>query len=93
MERCPLNSYCNKQTNRCCVKGRIRKAKFFLLNKRYLFAVITAVLPYRMCLEDRHCGRNMICLNGLCQCAKDDMMPVRKKRECSNQNIKFFFIS
>jgi len=27
IERCPLNSYCNKQTNRCCVKGRITKGK------------------------------------------------------------------
>ncbi|CAF0927203.1 unnamed protein product [Rotaria sordida] len=64
MDRCPINSYCNKQTNRCCVK------------------VMTAVFPYRMCLSDRHCGRNMICLNGLCQCARNDLMPVKEKREC-----------
>ena len=24
IERCPMNSYCNKQLNRCCVKGRTR---------------------------------------------------------------------
>jgi len=52
------------------------------LNKRFSFSVITAVLPYQMCLEDRHCGKNMICLNDLCQCARDDLMPARKKREC-----------
>jgi hypothetical protein len=67
IERCPLNSYCNKQTNRCCVK------------------VITALLPYRMCREDRHCGRNMICINGFCQCARDDLIPARNKRECSKK--------
>jgi hypothetical protein len=22
--RCPMNSYCNAQTNRCCIKGKIR---------------------------------------------------------------------
>ncbi|CAF1014592.1 unnamed protein product [Adineta ricciae] len=63
-ERCPINSYCNKQTNRCCIK------------------VITAILPYRACRSDEDCGRNMICSFGLCQCARNDMMPARNKREC-----------
>ncbi len=77
IERCPLNSYCHKQTNRCCVK------------------VITAILPYRMCREDRHCGQNMICINGFCQCARDGWMPARNKRECSktkkiNDRFKIF---
>jgi len=26
-ERCPINSYCNKQTNRCCINGKIRGRK------------------------------------------------------------------
>ncbi|CAF4879182.1 unnamed protein product [Rotaria sp. Silwood1] len=64
MERCPLNSFCNKHTNTCCVK------------------VITAIFPYRMCLSDRHCGQNMICSNGLCQCVNHDFVPAKKKREC-----------
>ncbi len=79
IERCPLNSYCNKQTNRCCVK------------------VITAVLPYRMCREDKHCGQNMKCINGFCQCARQDLIPARNKRECSkiktntiNDRIRIF---
>ncbi|CAF3750071.1 unnamed protein product [Adineta steineri] len=62
--RCPMNSYCNTHTNRCCVK------------------VITAVLPYRMCSIDKHCGKNMVCLSGLCECARQDYVPARKKREC-----------
>jgi hypothetical protein len=35
-----------------------------------------------MCLVDSNCGRNMVCLNGLCQCASNDLMPARQKREC-----------
>ncbi|CAF3381609.1 unnamed protein product [Rotaria socialis] len=62
--RCPMNSFCNAQTNRCCVK------------------VITAVLPYRMCSTDEHCGKNMVCLSGLCECARQDYIAARKKREC-----------
>jgi len=45
--------------------------------------VLTAVLPYRSCIDSTHCGKNMICLNGLCQCAGEDFMPARNKRECS----------
>ncbi|CAF1289873.1 unnamed protein product [Adineta steineri] len=63
-KQCPINSYCNKQTNRCCIK------------------IINAILPYRKCLSDEYCGRNMICSYGLCQCARNDMIPARKKREC-----------
>jgi hypothetical protein len=37
MERCPINSYCNKLTNRCCVKGRIRMNAVFLLLKELYF--------------------------------------------------------
>ncbi|CAF3324637.1 unnamed protein product [Rotaria sp. Silwood1] len=62
--RCPMNSYCSTQTNRCCVK------------------VITAILPYRSCSRDEHCGKNMVCLSGLCECARQDFVPARKKREC-----------
>ncbi|CAF4244959.1 unnamed protein product [Rotaria sp. Silwood2] len=62
--RCPMNSYCNTQTNRCCVK------------------VITAILPYRTCSTDEHCGKNMACLSSLCECARQDFVPARKKREC-----------
>lgn len=68
IDRCPFNSYCNKQTNRCCVK------------------VLTAMSPYRMCLDDEQCGRNMICRDGFCQCATEDLMPAKHKRECSRKN-------
>ena len=67
IERCPYNSYCNKKSNRCCVK------------------VINAMSPYRMCLEDGQCGRNMICKDGFCQCASDDLMPAKNKRECGRE--------
>lgn len=62
-----------------------------MIKKKYLFLVITAVLPYKICLENRHCGKNMICLKGLCQCARDDLIPVSRKRECS-KNATFFFL-
>ncbi len=51
------------------------------------FLVITAVLPYRMCSIDQQCGKNMVCLSGLCECARQDFIPARKKRECSKNNI------
>ncbi|CAF0752008.1 unnamed protein product [Adineta ricciae] len=62
--RCPMNSYCNPQTNRCCVR------------------VITAILPYRTCSSNSQCGKNMVCLSGLCECARQNFVPARKKREC-----------
>ena len=71
IDRCPFNSYCNKQTNRCCVK------------------VLTAMSPYRMCLDDEQCGRNMICRDGFCQCATEDLMPAKHKRECSRKNHRW----
>jgi len=52
------------------------------------FLVITAILPYRMCSTDKHCGKNMVCLSGLCECARQDFIPARKKRECSKRNKK-----
>ena len=48
--------------------------------------VITALLPYRMCREDRQCGRNMMCIDGFCQCAREDLIPARNKRQCSKKN-------
>lgn len=78
--RCPMNSYCNTQTNRCCVKGT-ENGEGCSWNSSIL--VITAILPYRMCTTDRQCGKNMVCLSGLCECAQQNFIPARKKRECS----------
>ena len=50
--------------------------------------VITAVLPYRMCSIDQQCGKNMVCLSGLCECARQDFIPARNKRECSKNKLK-----
>lgn len=87
--RCPMNSYCNAATNRCCVKGN-----FSLFHdstrdrsRHFPFPVITAILPYRTCTRNEHCGRNMICLSGLCECARQDFVPARKKRECSKTTM------
>jgi hypothetical protein len=46
-----------------------------------------------MCSTDKHCGKNMVCLSGLCECARQDFIPARKKRECSkrNKNKNLFF--
>ena len=45
-----------------------------------------------MCAIDQQCGKNMVCLSGLCECARQDFVPARKKRECSKNNFERFYI-
>ncbi|CAF1239379.1 unnamed protein product, partial [Didymodactylos carnosus] len=47
--------------------------------------VITALVPYKLCLNDSHCGTNMVCLSGICECKEQSYLPALKKRECFKQ--------
>jgi hypothetical protein len=90
LSRCPMNSYCNTPTHRCCVKGNDFRTKkdLDLFNRTDCCPVITAILPYRMCLSHEQCGLNMMCLGGLCECARQDYVPARQRRECSKMRVR-----
>ncbi|CAF0768521.1 unnamed protein product, partial [Didymodactylos carnosus] len=44
--------------------------------------LITALVPYKLCINDSHCGTNMVCLSGICECKEQSYLPALKKREC-----------
>ncbi len=46
-----------------------------------------------MCSIDTNCGKNMVCLSGLCECARQDFIPARKKRECSKIIYHLYIIN
>ncbi len=69
----------------------ILMVSFYWINCKCVL-VITAILPYRMCSIDKQCGKNMVCLSGLCECARQNFIPARKKRECGKKNFKWLWI-
>jgi len=79
----PVMDYASNRTIECDTLGRCPMNSYCsATTNRCCVKVITAILPYRTCLRNEHCGRNMICLSGLCECARQDFVPARKRREC-----------